>query len=298
MFNPFFSVIIPTYNRASFICKAIESVINQTFQEWELVIVDDGSKDNTKEVVERYKDERIIYVYQENKERSAARNKGIELSRGDYICFLDSDDYYTDSHLQYFYDTIKKADFPEAMFYCNAYEDNNGIITEVKNNIHVDSYKALKNIILFPIALVKVCISNKILSKIKFNESYRIAEDIDLWFRILKDYPLHHNDNYSVVINNHGSRTVIQEEMNARLCNLAMAKRLTNEYKQYFKRKDINEIISSSYFALAKTYFKFNKRFRMIYSLIFSMIYKRNDSKNKEKLYMILCAIGLKKNKI
>ena len=76
---PFFSIIIPTYNRAHLISMAIDSVIAQTFENWELIIVDDGSTDNTKELVDNYCsiDKRIRYIYQENAERSAARNNGI-----------------------------------------------------------------------------------------------------------------------------------------------------------------------------------------------------------------------------
>jgi len=295
MKKAFFSVIIPTYNRASLISRAIESVISQTFEEWELVVIDDGSTDDTKSVVEKYKDDRIKYFYQENKERSAARNKGIELSSGDYICFLDSDDYYKDNHLYDFFDSIKNTDFPEAMFYCNALEDNNGLIKMIENNIHVESYKFLKNIILFPIALVKVCVSRKIFDKFRFDEKFRIAEDIDLWFRILKHYPLYHNDNYSVIINNHSARTVVQEEINARKCNLRMAQRIIRIHKECFSAKDRKEVISSSYFALAKAYFKFNKKYKMLVSLLYSIIYVPVDKKNKEKFYMIMISLGLKK---
>ena len=71
-----FSIIIPTFNRAHMIHLAIKSVFNQTYKNWELIIVDDGSTDNTKEIIDKYieKDKRVKYLYQKNKERSAARN--------------------------------------------------------------------------------------------------------------------------------------------------------------------------------------------------------------------------------
>ena len=82
--NPFFSIIIPTYNRAHLISKAIESVIAQTFENWELIIVDDGSTDETKDLILSYQNKvaRIRYIYQQNAERSAARNNGIDKSKG------------------------------------------------------------------------------------------------------------------------------------------------------------------------------------------------------------------------
>ena len=91
--NHLFSIILPTFNRSVLITKAIESVINQTYTNWELIIIDDGSTDNTKSVLENYlSDSRIKYFFQENQERSVARNNGIKRAKGDYICFLDSDD--------------------------------------------------------------------------------------------------------------------------------------------------------------------------------------------------------------
>src|SRR5690554_3168461 len=93
--KPLFSIVIPTFNRASYITKAIESVINQTINDWELIIIDDGSSDNTFEVIKPYLlDQRIKYQYQINQERSIARNNAVKISLGEYICFLDSDDYY------------------------------------------------------------------------------------------------------------------------------------------------------------------------------------------------------------
>ena len=86
------SVIIPTYNRAKLIKRSVESVLNQTYKNLELIIIDDGSTDNTKEVIDSIKDERIIYFYQTNQGVSAARNKGIDLAKGKYIAFQDSDD--------------------------------------------------------------------------------------------------------------------------------------------------------------------------------------------------------------
>jgi len=119
---PFFSVIIPTYNRAKAILEATGSVLNQSFVDFELLVIDDGSTDNTKELVTEIakKDERLIYIYQNNAERSAARNCGINLSKGKYICFLDSDDIYLPNHLQLFYKTIEKHNFEKAFFLGNA----------------------------------------------------------------------------------------------------------------------------------------------------------------------------------
>ena len=90
--GPLFSIIMPSYNRAHLIPRAIQSILNQSFRDFELVIVDDGSSDNTRDVVRGFKDSRIRYVHQENRGVSAARNLGASQAQGCYVTFLDSDD--------------------------------------------------------------------------------------------------------------------------------------------------------------------------------------------------------------
>src|SRR5438128_1726139 len=115
--QPCFSVIIPTYNRAAFLPKTIQSVTAQAFTDWEIIIVDDGSTDDTKDVVEGIAESRLRYIFQQNAERSAARNNGIRQAKGKYICFLDSDDQYLQTHLQSIYDFLKEKEFPVAMVF-------------------------------------------------------------------------------------------------------------------------------------------------------------------------------------
>ncbi|MBN1639415.1 MAG: glycosyltransferase family 2 protein [Ignavibacteriales bacterium] len=101
--KPTVSVIIPTYNRARLIGRSIQSVLNQTYQDFEIIVVDDGSIDNTREVIKEFqrKDKRINYIkHDENKGGSAARNTGIKASRGEYIAFQDSDDEWLPEKLE------------------------------------------------------------------------------------------------------------------------------------------------------------------------------------------------------
>jgi len=93
------SVIIPTYNYARFLGEAIQSVLDQTFTDFELIVVDDGSTDNTREVVETFKDTRIRYLWQENRGVAAAQNTGIKASHGEYITILGADDLYLPQNL-------------------------------------------------------------------------------------------------------------------------------------------------------------------------------------------------------
>ena len=90
--TPQVSVIIPAYNGSRYIQQAVESVLHQTYGNWELIIVDDGSTDNTRQVLQQY-GEKLQYIYQDNQGVAAARNRGIALSRGKWLVFLDQDDY-------------------------------------------------------------------------------------------------------------------------------------------------------------------------------------------------------------
>lgn len=100
MINPsLISIIMPLYNSGKYAEQAIDSVLKQTYSNWELLIINDGSTDNTTQIVESFKDKRILYFEQENKGVSAARNLGLKNMKGDYFCFLDGDDLLTKNSL-------------------------------------------------------------------------------------------------------------------------------------------------------------------------------------------------------
>ncbi|RZK34790.1 MAG: glycosyltransferase family 2 protein [Hymenobacter sp.] len=98
--TPFFSIIIPTYNRADFIAATLRSVLAQDFPYFEVLVVDDGSQDNTAEVVGAFSDARLQYLPKQNAERGAARNYGLARAMGEYVIFLDSDDLFHPDHLR------------------------------------------------------------------------------------------------------------------------------------------------------------------------------------------------------
>src|SRR5690554_4515625 len=116
---PYFSIIIPLYNKENYIHKTLISVLNQTFNAYEVIVINDGSTDDSVKIVKQINDQRIKIVHQKNLGVSVARNKGIELAKTNYICFLDADDFWQPNHLQSFYDAIHK--FPNAKMYCNRY---------------------------------------------------------------------------------------------------------------------------------------------------------------------------------
>jgi glycosyltransferase involved in cell wall biosynthesis len=105
--NHVVSIIIPTYNYGIYLPTAIQSCLNQTYKSIETIIVDDGSTDDTKDAVKEFNDS-VIYFYQKNSGVSAARNKGLELAKGDYLAFLDSDDYLTNNSIEIKLDILRK----------------------------------------------------------------------------------------------------------------------------------------------------------------------------------------------
>ena len=95
------SVVIPTYNCGKYICDAVKSVLSQTYKNIEIIIVDDGSTDNTKEALRSYVyNKQIRYIYQKNKGPAASRNLGVEKAEGDFIAFLDADDLWNEKKLK------------------------------------------------------------------------------------------------------------------------------------------------------------------------------------------------------
>lgn len=104
---PFFSIIIPTYNRAHILPKAIDSVLTQSFHDFEIIVVDDGSTDETKQMIERFDSKKIKYNHQFNAGVCMARNNGAKLAFGEYLIFLDSDDWLLKDTLQMFYDSTQ-----------------------------------------------------------------------------------------------------------------------------------------------------------------------------------------------
>ena len=129
--KPLISVILPIYNVAQFLPRCIESVCSQTYDNLEIILVDDGSPDDCGDICDKYaeKDNRIVVVHKQNGGLSDARNKGAEIANGEYITFIDSDDYVTDTYVEYLYSLIEK--YHTRMSLCThtvVFEKGNNII--------------------------------------------------------------------------------------------------------------------------------------------------------------------------
>ena len=192
---PFFSIIIPTYNRAHIIGNAVEAVLSQTFSDFELIISDDGSTDNTEEVINPLlKDSRIKYIKQTNKGVCAARNFGANHSIGKYLVFLDSDDMITDNWLNDFHNLAQKK--IDIVFCSMVVIDPNGIekktscLKPYKNGKEKGIFNAgtwaMKRDLFFEIGL--------------YDEQIKYGENTELKFRFLdKQVEFGFVDNYNFV---------------------------------------------------------------------------------------------------
>jgi glycosyltransferase involved in cell wall biosynthesis len=190
--KPTVSVIIPTYNRRQLIARSIKSVLNQTYRDFELIIVDDGSTDGTSEVVAGFNDERIRYIRcDENRGEAAARNMGIKAARCDYIAYQDSDDEWLPEKLARQMELLENAPPEVGVIYTGFWKTENHrkiyIPFSWVNQKNGDIYKELLkgNFVGSPVVLIKKeCFDSAGL----FDERLRNLVDWEMWLRISRHY--------------------------------------------------------------------------------------------------------------
>ena len=237
--SPIVSIIIPTCNSAKTIGRAVNSCINQTYKNIEIIVIDDGSADNTKEVLSRYSsDERFKYIYQENQERSAARNHGLDVARGEYIQFLDSDDEiyptkiekqinFLESHKEYF------------MVYCDVeYKENKSLIKTFKATERETTNKEIlkRNFIVINAPLFRQ-------NNIRFTENMNKLEDWEFWIKLVTNKKIN----------------FISEP----LCAVYIEKQLSS---QYIEEMIVGEIL------LYKKLFKIQKYRKYYFTMLFGIL--------------------------
>ncbi len=195
-----FSVIIPLYNKAPYVAKAISSVLAQTFTDYELLIVDDGSKDDSYEIalktIEGHQNNCYLFR-QENAGVSMARNNGVAVSRGEYLCFLDADDWWESTFLEEMDNLIKN--FPDAGIYGTNYV----IVNETKRKTrvaqigveegfekgYINYCKAYSKTSYMPLWTGAVCVPRGVFENMEgFPIGVKLGEDFILWVRIAIKY--------------------------------------------------------------------------------------------------------------
>lgn len=233
--NPLFSIIIPTYNRASFIKKAVDSILGQDFKDFEIIVVDDGSSDNTHDVISKIIDPRLKYFFKENEERAVARNFGIAKSVGQYITFLDSDDMVYSNHFSEAINLIEEYRSPEIFHLGYEIKDQQG-------NLCFRSHfkSSLNNILLKGNAMscMGVFVRRDIFKEYAFNTDRALigSEDYELWMRLGSRYEIYYSNVPTGCMIQHDDRSVLDfnEE------RILKRKTLTLQYiykDKYFQEK-------------------------------------------------------------
>ncbi len=190
-----FSVVIPLYNKEHYIVDTINSVLNQTFQDYEIIIVDDGSKDNSYKVAKKVRSKKINLLHQENQGVAVARNKGIENARGDYIAFLDADDRWYPNYLQVINELINI--FPASDLFVSSYRivlgnDRYNYSAHLSDEpISLPSYwETFKNAYDTVWTSATVVRKEAIVNAGMFTPGEKIGQDLDLWARVARNNPV------------------------------------------------------------------------------------------------------------
>ncbi len=233
------SVVIPTYNSSMFILDAVESVYKQNYPVEEIIVVDDGSTDNTCRLLESHRN-RIKYVYQDNAGPGAARNRGVALASGDWIAFLDSDDRWEPNHIEKLIEASKR-NTNAVMVYCG----KRFVDAEGKMLDHIPLQKKFPSGWIFKDLFYANYISSTSVVMIRratflgvggFDEKFRfIAEDYDLWIRVAAVAPIIGVPEYTVLYRRHENNLTLQtvKQIEAHLEVLRRA-------QQIIRRRDLD----------------------------------------------------------
>jgi glycosyltransferase involved in cell wall biosynthesis len=221
-----FSIVIPTYNRAKFILKAVESYLQQDYPNFEIIVVDDGSTDNTKEVLSAVKDGRVSYYRQANAERGAARNFGVLLASGDYINFCDSDDYVLKHHLSVACKIILNHNLPVFHIGHNIVRDNQIEFAENRTGV-LNEYVLEGNTFI----LNSVFIRKQILLENPFVEDRDLAgsEDWLQWLMLSANYDIQGFEDITSVLVQHKGRSMLEASGEKTLKRIKLVKKYLEE---------------------------------------------------------------------
>ncbi|MDD5259281.1 MAG: glycosyltransferase [bacterium] len=248
------SVIIPTYNRAELVCEAIESVLRQAYRDYEIIVIDDGSNDDTVGKLREYGN-KIKYIHQKNKGVSAARNKGILEAAGEYIAFLDSDDiwvpYKLERQVKYFEDNPAIG----LVYSYGNYLSANTKKEQVKPRVITRSLQELvEEDAIFPTSTVmakKKCLEEAGL----FDETLTGIEDFDLWFRVAEKFPIGFMPEILAHHRWHGTHLAEQSD---KMSNgyIKIYNRIIAKYKDQYNVKYMKKRLAQQYYSLGIHNFK------------------------------------------
>lgn len=248
-----FSVIIPTYNRAHLIKKTLESLLNQTYDNFEILVIDDGSTDDTGDIVKAIRDPRIFYYKKINAERGAARNFGAQKATGEYVNFFDSDDIAYSDHLQSAFDTVIKFNMPDVFVLNYNYGTPENNISKTGPSFYDINLQIKKGNIL---SCDGVFIQKEVISSYPFSELRELSatEDFLLWLQLASRYRIYHNNKRTSSIINHEQRSVIAIKKESLIKRIELFLKLATEDQNikrfYHGRINVLKSNSHSYISL------------------------------------------------
>ncbi len=201
--GPFFSVVVPLYNKKSYILRSLKSILGQSFRGFEVIVIDDGSTDGGSKLVSSLKDKRIRLIAQKNAGVSSARNKGVSLAQGKYVTYLDADDEWSPDYLE----ALKKliSDFPDVGLYATNYRVHDGNGTSENLAMFTPGWrgrmKDFFNLVYgerTPFHISSVCLPMAVARQNPFPVGIKGGEDIYVWFQVcLKHEMAYLNRSYS-----------------------------------------------------------------------------------------------------
>lgn len=185
------SIILPTFNRSQFLEQAVKSVVHQTFTEWELLVVDDGSDDESWRTIKKFHDSRIFYLYQRNQGVSRARNTGIQFSRFPWVCFLDSDDYWEPTKLQRQLEILECHPHYRVIYTDETWIRKGRRVNPKKIHRKYCGWIYHRCLPLCIISPSSILLDRSIVQKLGlFDEDFPVCEDYEMWLRISSRYPI------------------------------------------------------------------------------------------------------------
>lgn len=228
--NPFFSIIIPLYNKEAFIEDTLQRIIKQSFSDFEVIVIDDGSSDDSLAKAKTIHDERIHIYTQENQGASVARNEGIAKATGSYIALLDADDFWEYNHLE----TLKECidAFPEAGLFCTNYKINynDAFVQNATFNFEykdecllIPDFFSAHIINFIPSSSSTAFTKEDFLALGAYNVDLRTGQDTDLWIRFGLHHDIAFNPKITMCYNHFDSNSLSRSNYNQDRYNLISA---------------------------------------------------------------------------
>ncbi len=269
------SVVIPTYNRANLLCKAIDSVLAQTFKDFEIIVVDDGSTDDSRNSMSKQYGTKIKFIHQERKGVSAARNRGILESSGEFVAFLDSDDSWLTQKLEKQIAYFEKAKDVVLQYSLAKIIDEDQHLEWIEpkdTSLTLDDFLNKETFLPASTVILKKSV---LIELGGFNERLETLEDLELWLRIVDKYPIGFIPEVFALIKRHPDNAM--KQMNKmHLGYVAVFQYILDKHKNKLISPFVKDKLSLNYYLLAKVNFERKKYKKTLFYLKNALTIKPN----------------------